>query len=351
MKTFVTLLAILLAMAFVMPAFAGEEPYKAAVWNDWAIPDFHMSAKLKQFTHYERDTAYYDGCTDVLFAPDPRITSDCETFGNAFLCPSACSEQFKAKTPQSQPEVCCSAPAGVVGLTESDPQLLRCPDYNDHGKTALTSAGNSGWYEWVIALPKKPEGEINIEIECGALKPNSWPFLHYDSINVCAAVTGEPVGPNCTRLGANLITAALPTLEVTAHPGCSNDFEPFHLTAYRTPSNYAIPNKALLPGNTKALQALDGNPGASIALKACMEETVLAKMPEDGIQKVVKGQLETEANLEAGDLIKVRMMVPKYNTVDLYCGKWSVTLGGIGEPDTLLDAEDCPCISDYDCKW
>ena len=55
--------------------------------------------------------------------------------------------------------------------------VIECPDVKEWGKTALTSAGNSGWYEWVIALPKKPEGEINLEIQCGVLKPNSWEFL------------------------------------------------------------------------------------------------------------------------------------------------------------------------------
>ncbi len=41
---------------------------------------------------------------------------------------------------------------------------------------------------------------------------------------------------------------------------------------------------------------------------------------------------ETEANLEAGDLIKVRMDVPTANTVDIYCSAYSVKIGGIGEP-------------------
>jgi hypothetical protein len=45
------------------------------------------------------------------------------------------------------------------------------------------------------------------------------------------------------------------------------------------------------------------------------------------------------------------MIVPNANTVDLYCGKYSVTIGGIGEPNTLLDDEDCGCISDADCQW
>jgi len=351
MKTFVTLLTILLAMVFVVPAFAGEEPYKAAVWNDNRIPYFHISPKVYQFTH--DNTAYYDDCEDVLFVPDPRINSDCEPFGSGFLCPSACQERFKYKASGvDQPEVCCAQQVALA----SDTEPVRCPDQSEWGRTALISAGNAGWYEWTIALPKKPEGELNLEMQCGVLKPNSWAFFEYDSINVCAAVTGEPVGPNCTRVtGAPLIASALPKLEVVAHPGCNNDFTPFHLTAYRNPSNYSI-TKAADPqcpsgpclNDSASLKVLNGDVGSRIALKACLEKTILVKWPKEG---QVNELGEAEAALEAGDLIKVRMQVPKENTVDLYCGKYSVTIGGIGEPNTLLDDENCDCISDADCKW
>jgi hypothetical protein len=349
MKILVTFLAVVLAMVFVMPAFAGEEPYKAAVWEDTSIPWFHISPKIHQFTH--DFTAYYEGCEDVLFVPNPRIDADCTPFGSAFLCPSACSEQFKVGKASAldQPEVCCAVaqamPAGAEVVL-----LPECPDEHWWGRTAMISAGNSGWYEWVIALPKKPEGELNLEIQCGVLKPNSWSFFGYNAINVCAAVTGEPVGPNCTRLvGQYLNNSALPKLEVIAHPGCNNDFAPFHLTALRNPSTYNIVRKqsgAL--ANAQALQVLDGKAGTRIALKACMEKTVLVKWPVDG---EVNALGEKETALEAGDLIKVRMTVPNTNTVDLYCGKYSVTIGGIGEPNTLLDDNDCACLSDAECQW
>jgi hypothetical protein len=359
MKTFVTLLAIVLAMVFVVPAFAGEEPYKAAVWNDNAIPLFHMSPKMLQFTH--PNTAYYEGCDDVLFPPDPRINSDCEPFGSAFLCPSACSESFKYQASAvDQPEVCCAENIAPAGLSDTLPPVLivECPDNEWWGKTAMISAGNAGWYEWTIALPKKPEGELNLELQCGVLKPNSEALFGRGAINVCAAVTGEPVGPNCTRItGAPLITSGLPRLEVIAHPGCNNDFTPFHLTAYKNPGQYAMTKAAdpqCKPAGTKclndstSLQVLDGTVRARIALKACMEETVLVKWPKAGEMNELG---ESEAALEAGDLIKVRIKVPAGNTVDLYCGKYSVTIGGIGEPNTLLDDNNCACISDAYCQW
>jgi hypothetical protein len=323
-----------------------SKPYKAAVANDIDIPPFHMSQKILQFTF--PGTNYYSGCEDVLFPPDPRITSDCTDFGYAFLCPSACSEHFKPVKVSAlkQPEVCCTVAQAIPVGTVAEIPVIECPAEG----TAMISSGNSGEYEWVIGLPKKPEGELNLEIECGVLKPNALSFVGEDAINVCAAITGEPVGPNCTRLfGQYLKNSALPKLEVIAHPGCNNDFKPFHLTALRNPSTYNIVRKqsgAL--ANAQALQVLDGKAGTRIALKACMEKTILVKWPVDG---EVNALGEKETALEAGDLIKVRMIVPNANTVDLYCGKYSVTIGGIGELNSLLNDEECDCISDADCQW
>jgi hypothetical protein len=356
MKTFITLLTILLAMVFVVPAFAGEEPYKAAVWKDSAIPDFHISPKEKQFTHYEWDTDYYSGCTDILFAPNSRINSDdCKPFGSAFECPSQCKEYFDPVMVSAinAPEVCCSYPRykqdqdDSVELQEQFRQW--CPDKEEWGKTAMVRANNPGLYEWVIALPKKPEGELNLQIQCGVLKPNSIAIEGWDAINVCAAVTGEQVGPNCTRLSNTYLSQnTLPKLEVIAHPGClhANTFAPFHLTAYRAPSTYNV----LYGGggrllNAQGLQVLNGKAEARVALKACMPESVMVKWPVDG-EKNALG--ETETALEAGDLIKVRMIVPP-GTVNLYCGKYSVTIGGIGDPETILDADECDCLTDAEC--
>src|SRR3989304_1011068 len=338
------------------PSSGGEEPYKAAVWNDSSIPGFYISPKVYQFMHPNTD--YYAQCTDILFKGDPRITvPPCVPFGTAFQCPSACRERFKSKTAASQPEVCCTSK--TVDDT-FDQNFVHCPDTgnNPHPpvKTAMTSKGNAGWYEWTIALPKKPVTELNIEIECGVLKPNSWALLDYESIELCAAVTGEQIGPNCTRIpGTYLLTSALPRLEVIAHPGCNNDFTPFHLTSYRNPSTYAItgatdpqcPSGSCLNDST-SLKVLDGTVGSRIALKACMEKTILVKWPKEG---EVNELGEEEAALEAGDLIKVRMAVPNANTVDVYCSQYSVTIGGIGIPETLLGDYNCDCISDANCQF
>src|SRR3972149_6636348 len=130
MKTFVTLLTILLAMVFVVPAFAGEEPYKAAVWNDNRIPYFHISPKVYQFTH--DNTAYYDGCEDVLDPFDPKCdvnNENCEIDDGVCICPSKCSEGFNSKTAAFQPEVCC---AQKVALASDTVPAIECPDRDDH---------------------------------------------------------------------------------------------------------------------------------------------------------------------------------------------------------------------------
>jgi hypothetical protein len=333
-------------MVFVVPAFAGEEPYKAAVWNDDAIPYFHISPKVYQFTH--GNTAYYEDCEDVLSPFDPRVDPDkCDIEDGVAICPSKCKEKFDSKKVADQPEVCCAA---QLPMPAAETPVIECPDVREWGRTALTGAGNSGWYEWIIALPKKPEGEINLEIQCGVLKPNSFEFLSYAAIMSCAAETGEPIGSGiCTRVSKGLLRAgALPKITVTAVPGCQNDFGKFHLTAYRNPGSYAVTKQNGHIVNNAATQVLNGSTTSRIALKPCMEKTVLMKWPTEG---TVNALGETEANLEAGDLIKVRMDIPTANTVDIYCGKYSVTLGGIGEPSTLLDDEDCDCINVNNCQF
>jgi hypothetical protein len=143
------------------------------------IPYFHISPKVYQFTH--GDTAYYDDCKDVLDPFDPNCdvnNRNCKIDDGVCICPSKCSEGFNSKTAADDPEVCCA----FKGKPSLAVPALSCPDEDDHGKTALTGAANSGWYEWVIALPKKPEGELNLEIQCGVLSPTHgtfWDMMHY----------------------------------------------------------------------------------------------------------------------------------------------------------------------------
>ena len=173
-------------------------------------------------------------------------------------------------------------------------------------------------------------------MECGVLKPNSFTFNHYRSIEVCAAETGERVGPNCTRTevdpGTNpLITRALPTITAIAYPGLYNfPFAPFNLTAFRNPGSYS-PFSGVNMVNGAAAQLLDAvkyPDDTKIVLKACMDKTIITKLPVTG-QVNAMGSMESD--LEYGDMIYVRLDIPRYNSVDIYCNAQSLKVAGVGE--------------------
>ena len=59
-----------------------------------------------------------------------------------------------------------------------------------------------------------------------------------------------------------------------------------------------------------------------------MDKTVVAKLPVTG---QINAAGETETNLVTGDIIYVRMDVPRQNTVDIYCHAQSTRIQGVGE--------------------
>jgi hypothetical protein len=202
---------------------------------------------------------------------------------------------------------------------------------------ARVTAGNAGFYEWWIRLPKKPSSEINIVLQCGVLKPNGFAVYHFDAIELCAAETGERIGAGvCTRQEVDpgvspVVAAALPKITAIVYPGPFNDFDPFHLTAFKNPGTYTIlfgGDPAASMANNAQAQILDGSVNARILLKACMDKTLVTKLPVTG-QGNALGELEND--LEAGDIIYVRMDVPRQGTTDVYCHAQSAKLAGVGE--------------------
>ena len=280
-------LCVCLAVLFmVAPAMAGEDPYIGVVDSDISARgwDFYFNLRQQQF----------------LF--------DQEAWG----IPVG-GERFRSQTASTRREVC-----------DATSQAHTLPN-------AKAPAGNSGFYEWSIRLPKKPSGEINIVIECGVLKPGG------TSIELCAAETGERIGYGvCVRQEVDpgvspVISTALPKITAIAYPGPYNvAFSPFHLTAFKNPSAYTLTFDAVTAAmsNTGNAQVLDGSSNARILLKACMDKTVITKLPVTG---QINALGETENDLEAGDLIYVRVDVPRQNTVDIYCHAQSVRVAGIGE--------------------
>ena len=303
MKWLFVCLAVFLMVA---PAMAGEDAYIAIVGNDNTANGFYFSPKYQQFLYDQTVFAV------PLCFTKPGVPQPCEI--------------FNAQTPKIQAELCDLSGTGLP------------PNNVDRGlKNAKTPAGNSGWYEWWIRLPKKPSGEINIVIQCGVVKPNASAVYGYDSVRLCAAETGERIGAGvCVRdevdPGVSPVNnAALPKITAVVYPGPYNDFTPFNLTAFKNPSAYTLTfgtdGSAAMSNNGNS-QVLDGSTNTRILLKACMDKTVVAKLPVTG-QGNALGQIETD--LEAGDFIKVRMDVPRQNSVDIYCHEQSARLQGVGE--------------------
>ena len=330
-------LLVCLAVCFmVAPAMAGEDPYIAIVGTDcvplttnfygqtcnvglisFANP-FYFSPKHQQFMYSEYQAPFN---IPTAFGSFPPVNQYTRAGGTG-------TEQFRSQTLNSLPEVCHVVNDGAPTLLSDG--FITLPN-------AKTPAGNSGFYEWYIRVPKKPDGEINIVIECGVVKPNAVAVYHEQAIELCAAETGERIGAGvCVRQEVDpgvspVIQTALPKITAVAYPGPYNvAFSPFHLTAFKNPSAYTLAFDAVTGamsdnGNS---QILDGSANARILLKACMDKTVVTKLP-------VTGQInqagETENDLEAGDLIWVRIDVPRQNTVDIYCHAQSVRVAGIGE--------------------
>jgi len=312
----------------VSAAFAGEDPYIAIVGNDGLdFNPFYFSQKHQQFLLDQEEID-----VPVCWGFFPPVTP--QTRVGDFGC-----EQFRSNKPINQPEI-CDVGGFVIDFFKGDFEYFGNPN-------AVITKQNAGYFEWWIRLPKKPSGEINICIQCGILKPNTFtPFTGFLAVEECAAETGERIGTGwCTRnqvaAGINpIINSALPRIIAIAYPGPSApvDFAPFHLTAYKNPSNYNLttnrPTGDLLTTtncamtNSNSLQILDGSTNARILLKSCMDKCVVAKIP---VTDQVNAADETESDLEAGDLIYVRMDVPVNNTVDIYCHSQSTKLAGIGE--------------------
>jgi len=308
------IVGLLVALFVVSSAMAGEDPYIAIVGNDVRANDFYNSPKYEQFT-YDQEVFGVPVCAG--------------TFPGAYNVPfhpvaAAGCEQFRSQMQVIQPEVCDSR-----GTVEGTGVFV------DRGNdNAVVRAGNSGWYEWYIRLPKKPTGEINLVLQCGVLKPNTWAFYEYQAVGLCAAETGERVGTGiCSRKEVNpgtnpLIVGALPKITAIAYPGPYNAFTPFTLTAFRNPGTYNPFSGGELVTNG-AGQLLNGiDSGTRILLKSCMDKTVVTKLPVTG-QLNAAGQQETD--LEMGDIIYIRIDVPRANTVDVYCHAESAKVMGIGE--------------------
>jgi len=308
MKWFIGYFIVLFLVA---PAMAGEDPYIAVVGNDINANTFYLSPKYLQFLH---DQTSYGVLTDM--------------------------ERFRAQMPIIQPEVCDTTGKGSGNLGSAPPFDFR------GNPNSRVSAGSAGWYEWYIRLPKKPVGGIGLVFQCGVVKPNAFGYLAFDAVSLCAAESGERLyygfcSHRFVDAGVNpIVPAALPRITAIAFPGPYNNFIPFYLTGYRNPGAYTLAFDTIsgVTPNDGSSQLLDGTTETRILLKGCMDKTIVAKIPVSGqvnagapVPPLATPITDVETDLVQGDLIYVRLTVPRQNTVDIYCHSQSVRLMGIGE--------------------
>jgi len=278
-------------------AWAGQEIYVGVVGPDDEMNTYYLEGKLWRWLH-------------------PEWSSSDESWGGSSnLSPN---------------EEVCIAPEGTVE-----------PEYAPNKHLPVFNAGH---YTWKINLPKKPRGNINIQLQCGVLKPNAEAVLGMpQAIDTCAGETGERTFGLCDREFAepnsnHIAQKYLPTVTARAIPNPQFG-APFHLTAYRVPSSFAnIYNntKTALRNDTRNLESLDGSDSSRVVLKACQPETIFVKMPITG---QVNGLGETEVDLEAGDEIEVTLDFPRGHTMDVYCNQYSAKIMGLGDPATEDDVE------------
>ena len=325
------LIVCLLVLFTVAPAMAGEDPYIAVVGNDINANTFYLSPKYIQFL---RDQA----------APSYPTTGEIFSFSDVDIWP----------------EICDTAGSATGGVPfESDTSHTYTYRGNPNHRVPN---GNYGWFEWVVVLTKKPSSDINLVLQCGVLKANAFAPYGFGAVELCAGETGERYGGLCTREtvdpGINpLKPTSLPLISARAIAGLNSQlpgggpaWPPFHLTAFRNPGPYTLDvdgfgflvnSAGVAPGASGSLQILDGadgggtwgtfnrrDPNSKIVLKACMDKTLIAKIPVTG---QVNALGETENDLVEGDLIDVLLYIPRGNAVDIYCNAESLKVMGIGE--------------------
>jgi len=286
-------------MSITGTALAGQEPYVATVGQDSGDSDglftnpadpkrqlsFYVSPKIWQFTQHD--------CT-----PDGATAGE---FFASYVGQNATGAQ-RAIT---QPEICDTAGQTFGGFVFRG-------NWN-----ARVTAGNPGSYRWRIIFPKKPNGPINLVLQCGILKKQAFSSsgFGFHAVKQCAGYTGEKTVAPCGSLQepvGSITPGRLPTLTAVA----LTSFGSVPLYADPNPGTYGNGGVALTPGST-GYSALH----TRIALKACQDKTIILRLPQDPYF------------LEQGDSIEVTLNVPSSNDVDIYCHRDSLKVQGIGEPN------------------
>jgi hypothetical protein len=317
--------AVGLVVGAASTAWAGQEIYVGVVGQDDLMKRYYLEEKLHRWLH-------------------PEQTST--------------QEAFWSRNTSRNIEVCINEEGFLDEELWESKTVPPDATVNEQLTYALNyhlSHNNAGEFHWKINLPKKPRGNINIQLQCGVLKPNAFTREGMPgAIDYCAGETGEK-SSDCNRIPTfpneqHIFQGTLPTVTARVHStNAAFAGEPggtFPLTAYRVPSAFSniFTAGGELKGFSKNLQVLDGSKSTRVVLKSCQPETIFVKMPIDGQMVAAKDDegnvtVHREYDLEAGDEIELTLAFPRDHTMDVYCNQWSAKIMGLGEPDTEDDVE------------
>jgi hypothetical protein len=309
--------AVGLAVGAASTSWAGQEPYVGVAGDDIYMNRYYLEAKLWRWLHEEGDIG---------------VEESYQMLGESFGGSANLSDNAEV----------CIPPEGY-DLTPNGDDLNGSHLVPDETVQHLP-VDNAGHFRWVIQLPKKPRGNINIQLQCGVLKPNTYGLFGMPkAVDYCSGETGEIVGDICDRKSVNpnqsaIAVGKLPRVTVKAYPSMPVEGSgPFHMTAFRVPGTFSLNRDGPgLAASTKSQQVLDGGNTSRVVLKSCQPETLFVKWPVSG---QINGKNEVESDLEAGDKIEIKLDFPRGHTMDVYCNQWSAKIMGIGDPATEDDVE------------
>ena len=186
-------------------------------------------------------------------------------------------------------------------------------------KSVLTTVQRDGSYEWTIVLQMQPESDINLNINDCVMK---WEGAKKGGVFGYAEQTGR-WRADWGKLYFS--PCANPELTVTAYPG------PYAVASFKEMKEQTLEARKM-PGLHKT--TLEEKPYTS---KAHWDESIVIALPETGCYK---DNGDDSFQLVQGDIIRVRIDVPQYNTADIYYGQDSVLLKYIGMSNTYMIGEN-----------
>ena len=202
------------------------------------------------------------------------------------------------------------------GFTGDGGQLFTDPCWGQF-KSILTTVQRSSTYEWVIVLQMQPESDIDLNIHDCVMK---WEGAKKGGLFGWAEQTGR-WRADWGKLYFS--PCANPELTVTAYPG------PFAVAGW---DGWQKLEARKMPGLHKT--TLCEKPYTS---KAHWDEGIVIALPETGCHN---DNGDANYQLVQGDIIKVRIDIPPYNTADIYYGQDSVILKYIGMSGTYMIGEN-----------